>query len=355
MNDLKKLKVLDLFSGCGGLSNGFMKAGYEVLLGIDNWELSLQTFKRNHKGSNVFDADLSQTSAKEVDEKFELTNLGVDVIIGGPPCQGFSISGKRDINDPRNRLYKSFVNYVAYFKPRAFIIENVPNILSMDGGSVKNSILSDFEKIGYTINYKILLASDFGVPQNRRRAFFVGLLDGKKFDFPAVTHGEKKSLLPRVTSSDAISDLTDHDLEDGARYPSKPHSEYQKLMRLGSEVVFGHHAVVHSERTRQIIDLVPDGGNYKDLPVHLQGTRKVNIAWTRYSSSKPSPTIDTGHNHHFHYKYNRVPTPRESARLQSFDDTYIFSGRKNEQLKQIGNAVPPLLAKAIALELRKYL
>jgi DNA (cytosine-5)-methyltransferase 1 len=235
-------------------------------------------------------------------------------------------------------------------------MENVPNILSMNGGTVKNEIISDFTKLGYVVSYKILLASDFGVPQNRRRAFFVGLKNGGTFDFPQPSHGTGNNQLVKNTTFDAISDLPEKDLTDGTKYsPPKNLSAYQKIMRNKDGKIFNHQAVVHTEKTKSIIALVPDGGNYKDLPKDLQQTRKVNIAWTRFNSKKPSLTIDTGHNHHFHYKYNRVPTPREAARLQSFDDNFIFEGRKNEQLKQIGNAVPPLLGKEIANKLKNYI
>lgn len=349
----KKFRVLDLFSGCGGLSYGLEKIGFEAVLAIDNWDLSLKTFKRNHPASDVLTGDLAELSPKEVSKKFNLNKRDVDVIVGGPPCQGFSISGKRIVDDPRNKLYKSFVSFVDYFRPKAFIMENVPNILSMAGGEVKKEIIDDFESLGYRVYYKVLLASDFGVPQNRRRVFFVGINGNSPFEFPEPSHGIKG--VEKVSTKEAISDLPENDMADGTPYASKSLSQYQEMMRKGSKGVFNHEIIVHTEKTKQIISLVPDGGNYKNLPEELQGTRKVNIAWTRFCSSKPSSTIDTGHNHHFHYKYNRVPTARESARLQSFDDRFIFDGKKNEQIKQIGNAVPPLLAAAVGKQLLKTL
>ena len=352
---MKKDTVLDLFSGCGGLSHGFSKAGYRVLAGMDNWDISLQTFKKNHPSAKTVTADISKLSPLEAAKKLGLKKNGIGIIVGGPPCQGFSLSGKRDVNDPRNLLYKGFVEYVNFFRPTAFLMENVPNILSMDNGAVRDKILSDFEALGYTVSYKILLASDYGVPQNRRRAFFIGLKNGKVFNFPSPMYGEKDGLMKKLTTKDAISDLPNRDLTDGQRYTTPAVSDYQKKMRVGSRGVYNHQAVVHTEKTKSIISLVPDGGNYKNLPKALQNTRKVNIAWTRFSSSKPGYTIDTGHNHHFHYKYNRVPTARESARIQSFEDNFYFCGTKGEQLKQIGNAVPPLLAYQVAKQLKKYL
>jgi len=274
----------------------------------------------------------------------------VDVIIGGPPCQGFSISGKRNLDDPRNKLYQSFVNFVDYYQPSAFVMENVPNLVFMNDGKVRETIIQEFKDLGYSIAFKILLASDYGVPQNRKRVFFVGLKNGKEFKFPKGLFKDK-----HITSFEAIDDLPARELTDGEKYLSDATSEYQKIMRINSAHIYNHQLTKHTEKTKEIIALVPDGGNHKDLPENLRNTRNVNIAWTRLNSSRPSFTIDTGHNHHFHYKYNRVPTVRESARIQSFPDDFIFTGRKNEQLKQVGNAVPPILSRNIALELFNYL
>lgn len=342
-----KPTVIDLFCGCGGLSYGFTEAGYNVLLGIDHWKDAIVTFENSHQNAKGIVADLFTETPKDIVKKTGIKNA--DIIIGGPPCQGFSIAGKRIIDDERNQLYKSFVSFVKHFQPKVFLMENVPNIVSMGNGVVKDSIINDFEKLGYTVVYKILLASDYGVPQNRRRAFFIGTKNDKEFIFPEPTT-EK-----HITSKEAISDLPKDTLEDGSKYPIKVQNEFQKLMRKNSSGVFNHQITIHNEKTIEIISMVPDGGNYKSLPKELHQTRKVNIAWTRLNSQKPSFTIDTGHNHHFHYEFDRVPTARESARLQSFPDDYIFKGGKTSQLKQIGNAVPPLLAKTIAEELIKYI
>lgn len=338
--------VLDLFCGCGGLSLGFEKAGYDVLLGVDIWKDALETYKFNHHNSNVLCADMSTLTGKEVGNL--LGTKKVDVIIGGPPCQGFSIAGKRIVNDERNKLYKGFVRMVSYFKPRAFVMENVPNILSIGEGVVKQSILDDFQDLGYQVGTKVLLASDYGVPQNRRRAVFVGMQNGVfDFNIPTVEH--------KVTTWEALSDLTEESIADGTPYPVAPSSDYQRLMRSNSDAVWNHEITIHNEQTKRIIAMVPDGGNYKDLPKDLQETRKVHIAWTRLNSQKPSITIDTGHRHHFHYKWNRVPTVRESARIQSFPDDFIFLCSKTSQYKQVGNAVPPIMGQAIAEHLKRQL
>lgn len=342
----QKYNVLDLFCGCGGLSLGFEEAGYNVLLGIDIWEDALKTYAYNHKHSKTLCADMSILHGEDV--KDIIGDNSVDVIIGGPPCQGFSIAGKRIVNDDRNKLYKGFVRMVEYFKPKAFVMENVPNILSIGDGAVRETIINDFKSLGYTVETKVLTASDYGVPQNRRRAVFVGLTKGNfDFDIPMVAE--------KVTTKEALSDLPEQSIEDGGKYSVESTSGYQKLMRINSIGVYNHEVTQHNEQTVRIISMVPDGGNYKDLPKEFQETRKVHIAWTRLNSKRPSITIDTGHRHHFHYKWNRVPTVRESARIQSFPDDFIFLCSKTSQYKQVGNAVPPLMAKAIAEQLKKQL
>ena len=342
-----KPTVIDLFCGCGGLSYGFIEAGFDVLLGVDNWKDAITTFENTHTNAKGIVADLFKETPKEIAKKTGIKNA--DIIIGGPPCQGFSIAGKRIIDDERNKLYKSFVSFVELYQPKVFLMENVPNIVSMGQGIVKENIIKDFEKLGYTVVYKVLLASDYGVPQNRRRAFFVGTKNKTEFIFP------EPMIKNPITTKEAISDLPENSIKDGSKYKNEPKSDYQEFIRKNSNCVYNHEITNHSEQTTSIISLVPDGGNYKDLPRELQQTRNVNIAWTRLNSKKPSLTIDTGHRHHFHYKFNRVPTVRESARIQSFPDTFVFLGSKTSQYKQVGNAVPPILAKELAKEIKKYL
>ena len=340
----KELRVLDLFCGCGGLSAGFLDAGYSISHGIDNWKDAIETFKYNHKNSEGIVADLGTANIKELIKEHNIKSI--DVVIGGPPCQGFSIAGKRNVKDERNLLYKSFLEFVKILKPKVFLIENVPNIFSMGKGIVKANIISDFQKIGFDVKTQILLASDYGVPQNRRRAFFIGTNKKSHYEFP------DPKVKKYISSKEAISDLPDENIEDGKPYPIKSKSAYQRLMRKGSRKLFNHQLTNHEQKTINTIALVPDGGNYKNLPDELKDTRRVNIAWTRLNSEKPSFTIDTGHRHHFHYKYNRVPTVRESARIQSFTDQFIFKGSKTSQYKQVGNAVPPILAKHLANSLK---
>jgi len=343
---MKDINVLDLFCGCGGMSYGLSKAGFKIIAGIDNWTISLKTFELNHPNSKIINADILNCNPNDIRIK-----SNIDLIIGGPPCQGFSIAGKREIYDARNILYKGFINFVKYFKPKGFILENVPNLVSLGKGQIKNFILNDFENLGYKINYKVLKASDFGVPQNRKRVFFVGLRNDI-FQFPEQEYGNNK---PYISSFDAISDLPEYSLDNGSDYLIKPQSEYQEQMRIHSKSIYNHQTTKHTEKTIEIINLVPDGGNYKNLPENLQNIRKVHIAWTRLNSKLPSFTVDTGHRHHFHFKYNRIPTVRENARLQSFPDNFVFLGNKAEQEKQVGNAVPPLLIHKIGIKLKKYL
>lgn len=341
---------IDLFCGCGGFSKGFALGGFSPILGVDIWKDAVITYKHNFHDAKALCGDVKNLSAKEIKN---LTNIKkIDVIIGGPPCQGFSLAGKRIVEDERNKLYHSFVRLVQEIKPKIFVMENVPNILSIGSGIIRESILKDFMDIGYNVVYKVLTASDYGVPQARRRAFFVGLdknIYGERvFEFP-----EKKNFC--ITSEEALSDLPENSLLDGSKYTNAPKSKYQELMRSCSTKVFNHEITLHSEQTKKIIALVPDGGNSKNLPKEFQQIRKVHIAWTRLNSKKPSFTIDTGHRHHFHYKWNRIPTVRESARLQSFPDDFIFLGTKTSQYKQVGNAVPPLLAYEIAKQIKGYL
>lgn len=343
------LNVLDLFCGCGGLSYGFEKAGYNVLLGIDNDKKALETFELNHNGSRSICGDITQITY-EKDIKPLIGGKTIDVIIGGPPCQGMSLSGPRKFEDPRNKLYLSYIRLVEEIRPKAFVIENVPGLVGLFGGKIKDNIIQKFTEMGYDIQYKILCASDYGVPQNRRRVVFVGIRGGH-FEYPPID-GNKVSC--RMALSD-LPALADEIGSENAAYITQPQNEYQKLMRKNSDVVRNHIAAEHSDKVKKIISLVPDGGNYKDLPEEYKSSRNFHVAWTRFASDKPAPTIDTGHRHHFHYQYNRVPTVRECARLQSFPDDFIFLGNKTQQFRQVGNAVPPLMAECIAKQLKKAL
>lgn len=347
---MKAFNVLDLFCGAGGLSYGFESAGFKILLGIDNDAKALETFELNHKGAKSICGDITQITYID-DIKPIIGDKVIDVIIGGPPCQGMSLSGPRKFDDPRNKLYLSYIRLVQEIKPKAFVIENVPGLVSLFKGHIKDSIIEKFTNMGYIVEYKIMCASDYGVPQSRRRVIFVGRKKGYNFEYPEIAQNV-------ITCSMALSDLPTLENNIGtevSEYIKEAENEYQKLMRKNSNILLNHVAANHSEKVKSIIALVPDGGNYKDLPEELRNTRNFHVAWTRFSSNKPAPTIDTGHRHHFHYKYNRVPTVRECARLQSFPDDFKFLGNKTQQFRQVGNAVPPLMAEAIAKQIKKML
>lgn len=340
--------VLDLFCGCGGLSYGFASANYNIVLGIDNDKKALETFGLNHPGAKTICGDITKLHARDIEN---ITHgAKIDVIIGGPPCQGMSLSGPRKFDDPRNKLYLSYIRLVEEIGPKAFVIENVPGLVSLFGGQIKDNIIKRLSDLGYTVSYKVICAADYGVPQNRRRVVFVGIKNNL-FKFP-------DPVKYKITCEMALSDLPSLENEIGNEnqdYAFCPNNEYQKLMRKKSSVVKNHIAAEHSLKVKEIISMVPDGGNYKNLPEPYRNSRKFHVAWTRFNSKKPAPTIDTGHRHHFHYKYNRVPTVRECARLQSFPDDFVFLGNKTQQFRQVGNAVPPLMAQAIAEQLKKYI
>jgi len=348
-----KFTVLDLFCGCGGLSLGFYNARYNILLGVDNNETALRTFRENHGHAESMNLDLSKE--KCINDIRKKIGDHVDVIVAGPPCQGFSLTGPRNFDDPRNKLYLSVIKAVKTFRPEAFIIENVPGLATLYGGKIKNEITRRFMLMDYNVVSNVICSADYGVPQLRRRIFLVGMK--KKYGeyrFPNKTNTEKNY----ITCSEAISDLPSREKELGQEvddYDGEPLSDYQIMMRKGSRKLYNHVATNHTEMVKKIISLVPEGGNYRDLPKGVGENRRFHEAWTRYHSKKPSKTIDTGHRNHFHYKYNRIPTIREMARLQSFPDRFIFYGNRSQQNGQVGNAVPPLLAENLARQLLTYL
>lgn len=337
-------KVIDLFSGCGGLSYGFENAGFEIELAIDLWEDAILTYNHNHKNKVGKLLDIHDLTDQEL-EKFKGK---IDGIIGGPPCQGYSTVGTRDINDPRNHLYIEYCRVVEKVQPEFFLIENVRGLLTLGNGMFKKDIVKRFSKLGYNVKFKLLNAADYGIPQNRLRVFFVGLKNNKDYKFP-----EKEAKL--VTTKEAIEDLPS--LESDRIKLLEPSSDYQKFMRKNNRenTILNHDITNHTEQTINVISKVPDGGNIKDLPEEYWNIRKYNKAFQRMDSKKPSNTIDTGHRNYFHYKYNRIPTVRESARIQSFPDDFEFLGTKTSQYKQVGNAIPPLLAYKIAKSILKSL
>lgn len=342
-------KIIDLFCGCGGLSIGFEMAGFETKAAIDMWKDAVETYNFNHKNKVAQCEDIHNWS----DEYLTKLALSGEVVgvVGGPPCQGYSTVGTRDVNDPRNHLYLEYCRVVEKINPDFFVLENVKGLTTLANGAFKDDIIDRFGKLGYNVEYKILNAADYGVPQNRLRVFFVGI-KGKSFNFP-------KPLDKVYTSKDAISDLPVLDEINGMdelhQYSKEPSNDFQKRMRGHSKVLKNHQITKHSRQTVDIISKVPDGGSIKDLPKEFWEIRKYNKAFQRMSSEKPSNTVDTGHRNYFHYSENRIPTVRENARIQSFPDEFEILGSKTSQYKQVGNAVPPLLAFAIAEEIKKQI
>jgi len=339
------LKLVDLFCGCGGLSLGFQRQGFEIIGGVDFDAASIDTYTKNI-GNGIL-ADLSQNNWLENFEKNK-----IDVLVGGPPCQGFSLTGTRQFDDERNKLYNAMFMGAQHLRPKVVVIENVRGMATLYGGKAKAEVIRLFEELGYNVHVKILDAANYFVPQHRLRLFFVAVKKEYNFCWPDVVTTNDNF----ITCGQAISDLPSMHNDYTSTiidYMGPPESEYQDMMRIGSTKIHNHQATRHKDFVIETIKQVPEGGNHKDLPPGVGESRKFNEAWTRYHSQKPSRTIDTGHRNHFHYKYDRVPTIRENARLQSFPDEFIFHGSKTQQNRQVGNAVPVLLAQSIARNIQE--
>lgn len=355
---MKKLTCIDLFCGCGGISEGFRLAGCKIVGGIDFNQAAIDTFARNFPGAKTFCGDICKMSAASTGFK------DIDIMVGGPPCQGFSGLNRWEKNkddDPRNKLFLQYLRFVHDIKPKAIVIENVKQILTSKGGYVPQHIEKFLGELGYNVHYQVLNAADFGVPQKRERAIFVAIRkDIGDFSFETLEAFKK----PKVSVEEALSDISV--IEDSAKktaqgvvYKLGPAmSDYQRLMRDGSSDLYNHLIYYPTEYVQHLMTYVSEGGNWRDVPEELFKSHRDNRHSNylrRLRSDSQSVTIDTGHNVYFHPKFNRVPTIRESARLQSFPDGFVFTGKKGEQFRQVGNAVPPLLAMAIAKAVKKVI
>lgn len=343
-------KILDLFCGAGGLSYGMhQNPHFQTAVALDVNEKLAITLKNNMPEVNVIVGDIKDQSVK--DKVIDLSiKHGVNMIIGGPPCQGYSMKGKKlGLEDPRNFLFIEYLNFVEKLQPEVFVIENVKTLLSTSKGWFKEQILSAIENLGYFVDVGVLKASDFGVPQTRERTIFI-CSKNKKITLPLPT--VKKP----VTVREAIEDLAYLNSGEGdfeLSYSTEATSEYQKLMRANSTKLFNHKASDHAEIAIKKLEMIPPEKGKECLPKEMLGKQQFNSTWGRLKWDEPSPTIDTRfdaasngtNNHPF---LHRAITPREAARLQSFDDSYVFYGGKVAIRTQIGNAVPPLMAKAIA-------
>ena len=338
--------VGDLFAGVGGMSEGFRMAGYDIAFAVEFDKDIAKAYQLNHKETDVHAENICDIDVVSLHQK----HPKIDVIIGGPPCQGFSQKGKRlNFNDPRNFLFQQYVRFVAEFKPKYFVLENVPGIITTSNGYFKDQIVAAFNNLGYTVNYGVLRAVDFGVPQDRHRAIFIGCLGDKKIDLPQPNG-------MHTTIQDAIYDLpfiVSGEGEEISDYNKKPTSDYQKMMRKGSPKLHNHVATSHSKLVLERLALIPKGAGKEVLPQKHLTKSIYSGTWSRMIEDGVSMTIttrfDTPSSGRFtHPILDRCVTTREAARIQSFPDTFIFYGTKTIQMKEVGNAVPPLLAKAIA-------
>ena len=350
---MKKFKILDLFSGAGGFSYGFETLeNFETLIALDFDSNAIKTFSTMFPKAHAICGDITDQNIKN--EIIELSKkLNINMIIGGPPCQGFSLKGKNlGINDPRNFLFLEYYEIVQHLMPEIFVIENVKAMISAGNGYFINQIEELFTKLGYFVEFGVLNSSGFGVPQSRERTIIIGCLN-KPITLPNPDYNNQ------TTVRDAISDL--YYLESGegenkSEYRFKPQSEYQVLMRNNSDSLFNHVTTKHSEHALYKLSLIPPEKGKEFLPLEYHGKQKFQTTWSRLEWDKPSPTIDTrfdtpSNGRNSHPILNRSISPREAARIQSFPDTFIFLGPKTSICRQIGNAVPPLLAKNIALSI----
>lgn len=371
------LNSIDLFSGCGGMTLGFSWAGFKSILASDIDENCEKTFATNFPDVPFLCGNLSDFKKSDFDNYLKLES--VDVIIGGPPCQGFSLANKRRnsaSDDPRNRLFYEFVKTIEWYNPKSFVMENVKGLLSMQSGQVIKQILKEFESagtFGYEVDYKVLKASDYGVPQSRERVILIGV----RKDLGMLPKFPSRTAQKDVTVNEAISDLPQINAGEGEErmtYGSTYQNKYQKLMRKNSDAVYNHVAMKHTKRVIERFEAIKPGKNLLDVwETHgavQRGnpTEKSKIKFSqnnlRLIADKPAPTIAASFQSNFiHPTLHRNFTAREGARLQSFPDDFIFEGMRTKmswekglsQYQQIGNAVPPMMAYEIAKTLKEIL
>jgi DNA (cytosine-5)-methyltransferase 1 len=353
ISKLKKPLVVELFCGCGGTSKGFEMAGYNIALGIDIHEPSVKTFSRNHPEAIAILGDIKKIKPEYI--KKILNDRQIDVLIAGVPCQGFSLNNrKRHSEDKRNFLYKEFIKYIDFLKPQVAILENVSGMISTANGDFVKNIEKDISVAGdMKVSSRLLLAADYGVPQLRRRLVFIGIKNNKPFDFDTElekTHGSGTNR-PYNTIRDALSDLPDIESgEESFEYKTKPITDYQKLMRQKSgSLIFNHKAPKHPKEVIEKIRNTEPG-----KPIYPKFKQRIRLSWNIQSPTQVSggirPQFQFGHP-----KSARGLSIRERCRIQSFPDDFIMEGGTVQGRVQTGNAVPPLLARAVACAVKKYI
>ena len=340
--------AIDLFAGVGGLSLGFEMSGFDVILAIEYDASIAEAYEYNHPNTNVLVADITTLP---IEKTFSYFKDKTTVIFGGPPCQGFSQKGQRlKAKDERNFLFHYFVSVVEYVRPQYFVMENVPNLLTTERSYFKKEIENLFEPQGYKMTFGVLNAADYGVPQNRRRAVIIGK---HNTDLPL---NLPTPSCQKVTIWDAISDLAYLNSGEGmaeSDYFLPPTSDYQKKLRTDSERLFNHVSTKHTPIALERLRMIPPNCGREVLPSEHRTKSIYSGTWTRMVEEEVSVTIttrfDTPSSGKFTHPFlDRAITVREAARLQSFPDRFRFIGTKSSQMKQVGNAVPPLLAYAIA-------
>lgn len=352
--------AVELFAGAGGLSIGLEQAGINVVIANEIMHDFAATLKANHPHTNVINDDIHK-----IDFHNELAKLGlksIDVLSGGPPCQGFSTIGSKNRKDPRNSLFYEYLRAVAETHPRYTIFENVSGFKRMYDGFAYETLKKELDALGYDTVDGILNAADYGAPQIRYRTIVLGWKRGLcPLSLPRPTHGAENGLIPYVTLMEAIGDLPP--LQAGGesdRYMADPVTEYQKKMRGKMTILLEHNASNYGEKMQEILRIIPEGGSIKDLPARLRPKSGYANTYARLLPNVPSPTITRNFgtpssSRCVHPFQPRALSTREGARLQGFPDSYKFVGGKQSKNLQIGNAVPSILGAAIAKQIRAAL
>lgn len=361
---LSKPTVVDLFCGCGGISWGLAQAGFDILAGVDFWQPALKTFALNHRKTLPIFADLTELTPLELLKRLSLERGMIDCLVGGPPCQGFSKNvpaSYRFLADPRNQLMKTFLDFVKFLYPRTVIIENVAEIYNAFDGKIRHEIVDSLQNLGYTVAVKNILAADYGVPQKRRRCFFLASRTGTAPYFPDATFAEYSShtlfqqIFPYISAWAAISDLPPLANGEGffaMPYLQPPQNDYQSLMRYQSAEIYDHITRRLNPKQFARVSSLRAGEGMQDLPEHLRPKSGYSGAYGRLDFDQPAPTITRwvfhpGSGRFCHPQQDRLLTIREVARLQSFSDIFHFTGTYIQKSHQLGNAVPPLVAKIL--------